>query len=103
MDISTIEGLITSVGFPIFCVLALGFFIYKSYEHIEKRNEGREEKLYSMLANSQSAIDNAIETNAKFVAQLESMQNNVNRISDDVDDIKEYLKLNKRVSDNKEE
>ena len=99
MDITTVEGLITSVGFPIFCVLALGFFIYKSYENIEKRNEGREEKLYSMLANSQSAIDNAIETNAKFVAQLENMQNNVNRISDDVDDIKEYLKLNKRATD----
>ena len=102
MDITTVEGLITSVGFPIFCVLALGFFIYKSYENIEKRNEGREEKLYSMLANSQSAIDNAIETNAKFVAQLESMQNNVNRISDDVDDIKEYLKLNKRATDKEE-
>ena len=102
MDVTTVEGLITSVGFPIFCVLALGFFIYKSYENIEKRNEGREEKLYSMLANSQSAIDNAIETNAKFVAQLESMQNNVNRISDDVDDIKEYLKLNKRATDKEE-
>lgn len=102
MDVTTVEGLITSVGFPIFCVLALGFFIYKSYENIEKRNEGREEKLYSMLANSQTAIDNAIETNAKFVAQLESMQNNVNRISDDVDDIKEYLKLNKRASDKEE-
>ena len=102
MDITTVEGLITSVGFPIFCVLALGFFIYKSYENIEKRNEGREEKLYSMLANSQSAIDNAIETNAKFVAQLESMQSNVNRISDDVDDIKEYLKLNKRATDKEE-
>ena len=102
MDISTVEGLITSIGFPIFCVLALGFFIYKSYENIEKRNEGREEKLYSMLANSQSAIDNAIETNAKFVAQLESMQSNVNRISDDVDDIKEYLKLNKRTCDKEE-
>ena len=102
MDITTIEGLITTVGFPIFCVLALGFFIYKSYEQIEKRNEGREEKLYTMLANAQSAIDNAIDTNAKFVAQLESMQNNVNRISDDVDDIKEFLKLNKRVSDKEE-
>ena len=99
MDITTVEGLITTVGFPIFCVLALGFFIYKSYEQIEKRNEGREEKLYTMLANAQSAIDNAIDTNAKFVAQLESMQNNVNRISDDVDDIKEYLKLNKRAGD----
>ena len=102
MDITTVEGLITTLGFPIFCVLALGYFIYKSYEQIEKRNEGREEKLYTMLANSQSAIDNAIETNAKFVAQLESMQNNVNRISDDVDDIKEYLKLNKRASDKEE-
>lgn len=102
MDITTVEGLITSVGFPIFCVLALGFFIYKSYENIEKRNEGREEKLYTMLANSQSAIDNAIETNAKFVAQLESMQSNVNRILDDVDDIKEYLKLNKRATDKEE-
>ena len=102
MDISTVEGLITSIGFPIFCVLALGFFIYKSYEQIEKRNEGREEKLYTMLASSQSAIDDAIETNAKFVAQLESMQSNVNRISDDVDDIKEYLKLNKRATDKEE-
>ena len=102
MDITTVEGLITSIGFPIFCVLALGFFIYKSNERIEKRNEEREEKLYTMLANSQLAIDNAIETNAKFVAQLECMQNNVNRISDDVDDIKEYLKLNKRTSDKEE-
>ena len=102
MDITTVEGLITSIGFPIFCVLALGYFIYKSNDKIEKRNEEREEKLYTMLANSQSAIDNAIETNAKFVAQLESMQSNVNRISDDVDDIKEYLKLNKRATDKEE-
>ena len=102
MDITTVEGLITTVGFPIFCVLALAFFIYKSNDKIEKRNEDREEKLYTMLAKSQSAIDNAIDTNAKFVAQLESMQNNVNRISDDVDDIKEFLKLNKRVSDKEE-
>lgn len=99
MDITTVEGLITSVGFPIFCVLALGFFIYKSYEQITKRCNEREDKLYVMLTNAQSAIDDAIETNAKFVAQLESMQSNVNRISNDVDDIKEYLKLNKRVSD----
>lgn len=102
MDITTIEGLLTSVGFPIFCVLALGYFIYKSYNQITNISNEREEKLYTMLANSQSAIDNAIETNAKFVAQLESMQSNVNRISDDVDDIKEYLKLNKRASDKEE-
>ena len=102
MDITTAEGLITTLGFPIFCVLALGYFIYKSYEKIEKRNEGREEKLYTMLANSQSVIDKAIKTNAKFVAQLESMLSDVNRISDDVDNIKEYLKLNKRTSDKEE-
>lgn len=29
MDMSTIPQIIANVGFPIFCVLALGFYIYK--------------------------------------------------------------------------
>lgn len=29
MEITTIAQLITNVGFPIFCVLALGMYIYK--------------------------------------------------------------------------
>ena len=46
-----------------------------------------------------NAIDAAIETNGKFLAQLEVMQENLSEISNDVDDIKDYLQLNKRAED----
>ena len=45
------------------------------------------------------SIDEAIATNAKFLAQLEVMQDNLSEISNDVDDIKDYLQLNKRAED----
>ena len=96
------EGMIdviSSVGFPIACVLALGVFIYKAWDTITTQNSAREEKLYTMLANAQSAINTAIDTNGKFLNQLEVMQKNLNDISSDVDDIKDFLQLNKRDED----
>ena len=62
-----ITNLITSVGFPIAACVALGWFIYKSYEHIQKTNERREEKLYTMLGKSQTQLDKLEDTNEKFV------------------------------------
>lgn len=90
-------SIIQNIGFPIFCVLALGFFIYKAYIRISEDNKEREEKLYTMLASSQNQIDEAIKTNSNFVKQLEIMQNNVQSISDDVDEIKDFLKIRKEV------
>ena len=34
MEVDVMTQVITTVGFPIFCVLALGMFIYKSYNNI---------------------------------------------------------------------
>ena len=42
MDVNTIQTLITSVGFPIVCVLALGWFIYKAFEKFTAQSEKRE-------------------------------------------------------------
>ena len=91
--------IISTVGFPIACVIALGFFIYKAWNDMSKRSVEREEKLYAMLASSQNSIDEAVETNGKFLAQLKVMQGNLTEISKDVDDIKDYLQLNKRTED----
>lgn len=91
--------IISTLGFPIACVIALGFFIYKAWNDMSKRNTEREEKLYTMLASAQSSIDEAISTNGKFLTQLEVMQGNLTDISKDVDDIKDYLQLNKRTED----
>mgnify|MGYP006988864153 CR=1 FL=1 len=40
MDIAAITSLISTVGFPIVCVIAMGFFFYKMWE----RNSSREDK-----------------------------------------------------------
>ena len=92
-------NVISTVGFPIACVIALAFFIYKAWNDMSKKSAEREEKLYAMLASAQNSIDEAIETNGKFLSQLEVMQGNLNDISSDVDDIKDYLQLNKRAED----
>jgi hypothetical protein len=95
----TYVNLITNVGFPIACVLALSYFIYKSWNDLNTKYTEREDKLYTMLSNAQTSIDAALETNGKFLAQLEVMQENLSDISTDVDDIKDYLQLNKRADD----
>lgn len=92
-------NIISTVGFPIACVIALGFFIYKAWNDMNKRSAEREEKLYTMLASAQNSIDEAVETNGKFLTQLKVMQGNLSEISNDVDDIKDYLQLNKRAED----
>lgn len=92
-------NVISTVGFPITCVIALALFIYKAWNDMSKKSAEREEKLYTMLASAQKSIDEAIETNGKFLSQLEVMQGNLNDISSDVDDIKDYLQLNKRAED----
>ena len=67
MDVNTIQTLITSVGFPIVCVLALGWFIYKAFEKFTAQSEKREEKLYTVLANAQETNERLSKTNAEFV------------------------------------
>lgn len=70
MDVNTIQTLITSVGFPIVCVLALGWFIYKAFEKFTAQSEKREEKLYTVLANAQETNERLSKTNAEFVTVL---------------------------------
>ena len=81
-----------SVGFPIFCVLALGYFVYSSYQKMITDTKEREDKLYTMLASAQSTISSAVENNVKLAAQIEIMQKNVEKLADDIEDIKDVVK-----------
>ena len=38
MDVNTITQLITTLGFPIVCVIAMAWFIYKFYNDGQKQN-----------------------------------------------------------------
>ena len=81
-----------SVGFPIFCVLALGYFVYSSYQKMITDTKEREDKLYAMLTSAQATISSAVENNVKLAAQIEIMQKNVEKLAEDIEDIKDAVK-----------
>ena len=92
MDVGTIQTLISTLGFPIVCVIALGFFIWKIWNKAEARNEKREEKLYEVIAKAQAQNEQLSETNAQFVAVLSTYKSDLESIKNDVTEIKERIK-----------
>lgn len=87
---------ISTVGFPIACCLGLAYFVFRVYNDFSKKCEDREDKLYSIINECQKQIADAIETNSKFLTQLEYMNRAVETISKDVDDIKDVLDIHNR-------
>lgn len=92
MDITTIETLIASVGFPIACVIALGWFVYKFYVDYTTNSKEREEKLMTFIQEEQTQMQSLVATNAEFVEVLNSYKTDIEEIKHDVNDIKTELK-----------
>ena len=82
MTLADVNALISQVGFPIVCVLGLGWFIYHSYTDIMTRSAAREEKLYEII-NAQSAqLQEFAKTNPEFLTVLGEMQDDLEAIKD---------------------
>lgn len=94
-SLGDISSIITNVGFPIFCVIALGLFVYKAFDKITAMNAEREQKLYTMLGETREQLSEATKINAGFIEVLNSMRKDVDSIGKDVDDIK--TKINKEA------
>ena len=92
MDVNTVQTLITSLGFPIVCVIALGWFIYNAFEKITAQSEKREEKLYTTIAQAQETNERLTQTNAEFVSVLNTYKSDLDEIKSDVSEIKENMK-----------
>ena len=71
MDIALISEFITTLGFPIALVIAMGFFIWKIYQQSVKREE-------TLVAVNEKAIN----TLALYAEKLESIQNDVSTIKE---------------------
>lgn len=82
MELDVMENIITTTGFPIFCVIALGWFIYKSYEKISQENKEREAKLYEIIKNNHEEMMKLEHTNAEFVKVMEIFKNTIEEIKD---------------------
>jgi F0F1-type ATP synthase membrane subunit b/b' len=76
----TFVELITTVGFPIACVIAMGWFIYKIYQKsIDRENELRDE------------IKENQKINSKFAEIINRYSLELGEIKEDVKEIKEDL------------
>lgn len=74
---------ISTVGFPIACVLALGFFIWKIYN----QSVAREATLLQEIKESRAI-------NAKFAELIAGYEVKLDEIRTDVKDIKDTLQIN---------
>jgi len=91
MDIGTIQSLITTVGFPIVCVIALGWFIYKAFEKFTSQADAREQKLYGVISEAQQQNEKLSDTNAQFISVLNTYKTDIEDIKADVSEIKQKI------------
>lgn len=86
MEVAFVE-LISTLGFPIACVVALGFFIWKIYnQSIEREN-----KLMAEITENRLVNEKAIETIAQFAERFTHIETDVELIKTDINLIKEKV------------
>lgn len=83
MDLQIIIDTISTLGFPIACVIAMGVFIYKIYQ----KSEEREDKLMNELAENR-------QINAEAIATIAQYADNIGAIEEDIKVIKDVLSIN---------
>ena len=79
--------IISSLGFPIACVLALGFFVWNIY----KQSVVREEKLLTEITENRLVNEKAIETISKYAERLTHIEDTIVEVRNDVILIKDKI------------
>ena len=87
MELATLIELISTLGFPIACVIALGFFVWKIYS----QSVVREEKLMTEIAENRLVNEKAIETIAQFAERFTHIETDVELIKTDINLIKDKI------------
>lgn len=80
MEISAVLEMIGTVGFPITCVLAMGWFIWTIY----KKSEKREDALRSQIIESQKVNAEAIHTITLYAERLGNIESDIREVKQDV-------------------
>lgn len=81
MEIATIVELISTLGFPIVAVIAMGLFILKLY----KASEAREEKLMGEIEENRKINADAIATIGRYADSLTTIEQDIKEIKTDLD------------------
>ena len=80
MEQITFVELITTVGFPIACVIAMGWFIYKIYQ----KSIDREEELRNEIKENQKINGKFAEIINRYSLELGEIKSDVKEIKEDI-------------------
>ena len=86
MEIAFTE-LIGTVGFPIACVIALGWFIYKIYQ----RSEKREDELREEITENRKINGKFAEIINRYSLELGEIKTDVKEIKEDINVLTEKI------------
>lgn len=95
MDMAAIIELVSTLGFPIACVIAMGAFIFYVYkkqtaesaanmEKVQQRCKEREEKLFEEIKLNREVNAKAIETISHYAEKLDIIQQDISDIKTDI-------------------
>lgn len=93
--LAAIADLVPTLGFPIVCVLGLGWFIYKIYKDTTKQNNDnmaavqarckeREDKLYNQLEKQNEINGKFAQIIAQYEIKLDNIQSDINEIKREI-------------------
>ena len=80
MEQITFVELITTVGFPIACVIAMGWFIYKIYQ----KSIDREDELRNEIKENQKINGKFAEIINRYSLELGEIKSDVKEIKEDI-------------------
>jgi hypothetical protein len=82
--IAMLVEILPTVGFPIICVGALAWFVYKFYSDSQKQNAEREEKLYIQLGKQTEINEKFANIIAQYEVKLDTIQVDISEIKTDI-------------------
>lgn len=80
-----ISNLVTTLGFPIVCVIACAYFINKMIEAQREENQNREEKYIETINKFSTVLDKVNENLINNNKRLEYIENKLDEICIDND------------------
>lgn len=80
-------ALISSFGFPVACVCALGYFIWYFFKQTKEESQQRENNLMDFLKRSQEINAEFAEIIAKYEVKLDEIKKDIEDIKDEVGEL----------------
>lgn len=75
MDVSNVTTLISTVGFPIACVIGMAYFFYKIWQKNTEREDKTIEQNAKQMEKFSTSLDKFNETLIRIDTRLEAVEN----------------------------